>query len=40
MAPLSLRPTAPDDALFAFMQVDPKKVEDCLKRDGVKKDKK
>jgi hypothetical protein len=40
MKPISLIPSTPEKALSAFMSVDPIKVEDRLRREGVKKDKK
>jgi hypothetical protein len=37
---LSLYPLSPEAALSAFMQADPKKVDERLRKQGVKQDKK
>jgi hypothetical protein len=40
LEPLSLYPLDAEEALARFMDADPKKVEDRLKKQGVKRDKK
>ncbi len=40
LKPLSLDPHSPEQALSALMKADPDKVDERLKKSGVKKDKK
>lgn len=40
LKPISFSPEKPEDVLANFLQVDPKKVDERLKKSGVKKDKK
>ena len=40
LKPLSLSPNSPEQALSALMKADPDKVDERLRKDGVKKDKK
>lgn len=40
LKPLSMYPLTPEEAIRGFMQVDPKKVEERLIKDGILKKKK
>jgi hypothetical protein len=36
LEPLSLHPVEPEKAIASFMQVDPQKVDERLRKEGVK----